>query len=104
MYTPLTDVDRFVEPLLEPGALTGALNWYRAIAPDDLAAVGPVTVPTTYVWGVADLAVGRRAAEDCGNHVTADYRFAPLDGISHWVPEQEPQTVARLVLERVRSR
>ena len=48
-----------------------------------------------------DLAVGRAAAEDCANHVAADYRFVELPGVSHWVPEQEPDTVARLALERI---
>ena len=68
----------------------------------DLAGLGPVTVPTTYVWGSADIAVGRAAAEDCAHHVAADYRFVELPGVSHWVPEQEPDTVARLALERIR--
>jgi pimeloyl-ACP methyl ester carboxylesterase len=101
MYAPLTDVDGFLRPLTEPGALSGPLNWYRAMSPADLEGVGPITVPTTYVWGDADLAVGRAAAEDCANHVTADYRFVELLGVSHWVPEQEPDTLAALALERI---
>jgi pimeloyl-ACP methyl ester carboxylesterase len=96
--------DDFVRPLTEPGALTGPLNWYRAMSRRDLDGLGPVTVPTTYVWGTEDLAVGRAAAEDCAAHVTADYRFVELPGVSHWVPEQEPDTVARLALERIRPR
>src|SRR6185369_7464160 len=42
--------DDFVRPLTEPGALTGPLNWYRAMSRRDLDGLGPVTVPTTYVW------------------------------------------------------
>jgi pimeloyl-ACP methyl ester carboxylesterase len=91
----------FVDPLTAPGALTGPLNWYRAMSRRDLDGLGPVTVPTTYVWGTDDLAVARAAAEDCASHVAADYRFVELPGVSHWVPEQEPDTVARLALERI---
>ena len=94
----------FVRPLTEPGALTGPLNWYRAMSRRDLDGLGAITVPTTYVWGTEDLAVGRAAAEDCANHVSADYRFVELPGVSHWVPEQEPATVARLALERISPR
>jgi pimeloyl-ACP methyl ester carboxylesterase len=101
MYAPLTDVDGFVRPLTGPGALTGPLNWYRAMSRADADDLGPVTVPTTYVWGSADIAVGRTAAEGCAAHVTTDYRFVELDGVSHWVPEQEPAAVAQHALERI---
>jgi pimeloyl-ACP methyl ester carboxylesterase len=100
---PEPTVDAFVRPLTEPGALTGALNWYRAMSGADLADLGPVTVPSTYVWGTEDLAVSRAAAEGCAAHVTADYRFVELPGVGHWVPELEPDTVARLALERIGS-
>ena len=103
MFGPVP-AEAFVRPLTEPGALTGPLNWYRAMSRGDLDGLDPVTVPTTYVWGTDDLAVGRAAAEDCASHVAADYRFVELPGVSHWVPEQEPDTVARLALERISPR
>jgi pimeloyl-ACP methyl ester carboxylesterase len=103
MFGPVP-AEQFVRPLTEPGALTGPLNWYRAMSGRDLDGLGPVTVPTAYVWGTEDLAVGRVAAEDCAHHVTADYRFVELPGVSHWVPEQEPATVARVALERITPR
>jgi pimeloyl-ACP methyl ester carboxylesterase len=61
-------IDRYVEPLLAPGALTAALNWYRAANILEPVEVGKVTVPTTFVWSDQDVAVGRTAAEnlDCG--------------------------------------
>jgi len=93
-----------VEPLTEPGALTGPLNWYRAMSRADIEGLGPVTVPTTYVWGTDDLAVSRVAAEDCAVHVTGPYRFVELPGVSHWVPEQEPDVVADLALDRISGR
>lgn len=98
---PEQDVDVFVRPLTEDGALTAALNWYRAMSRHDLDGLGPVTVPTTYVWGTEDLGVGRAAAEACAEHATGEYEFVELPGVSHWVPEQEPETVARLALARI---
>ncbi|MEV6923175.1 alpha/beta hydrolase [Dactylosporangium sp. NPDC051485] len=93
-------VDAYVRPLLEPGALTAALNWYRAMSPLDLAGLGPCRVPTTYLWSDGDLAVGPTAARACAEHVAADYRFVPLAGISHWIPDQAPSEVAAAVLAR----
>jgi pimeloyl-ACP methyl ester carboxylesterase len=98
---PAATVDGFVTPLTEPGALTGALNWYRAMSGADLDGLGPITVPTTYVWGTEDIAVSRVAAEGCAGHVTADYRFVELPGVGHWVPELEPETVIRETLARI---
>jgi pimeloyl-ACP methyl ester carboxylesterase len=99
---PAATVDAFVAPLSE--GLTGPLNWYRAMSRADLDGLGPITVPTTYVWGTEDLAVSRVAAEGCAALVTADYRFVELPGVGHWVPELEPDTVAREALARISGR
>ena len=95
------EIDAYVVPMQVPGALTAALNWYRAVTGADLAGVGQVDVPTTYVWGADDVAIGRLAAEGCAAFVTADYAFVPLDGVSHWVPEQVPDVLAAHILDRV---
>ncbi|MFG3558739.1 alpha/beta fold hydrolase [Micromonospora sp. NPDC047557] len=94
-------VDRYADPMREPGALTAALNWYRAMSRADLAAVGPVAVPTTYVWSDRDIAIGRTAAEACEANVTGDYRFVPLPGVSHWIPDAAPAALAEAVLARI---
>jgi pimeloyl-ACP methyl ester carboxylesterase len=95
------DVDSYVRPLLEPGALTAALNWYRAMSSLDLVGLGPATVPTTYMWSDGDPAIGPTAARACASYVSADYRFVPLAGISHWIPDQAPSEVAAAVVARV---
>ncbi|MEU8212130.1 alpha/beta fold hydrolase [Micromonospora sp. NPDC049044] len=94
-------VDRYAAPMREPGALTAALNWYRAMSRADLAGVGPVTVPTTYVWSGRDVAIGRTAAEACAANVTGDYRFVQLAGVSHWIPDAAPGPLAEAILARV---
>ncbi|GAA1151808.1 alpha/beta fold hydrolase [Nesterenkonia lutea] len=81
------------------GRLTGALNWYRGMGlPDDRGSRRRmVTVPTTYVWGNGDQALGRRAAELTESYVQAKYRFVELDA-DHWLPENVPELVAREIL------
>jgi len=96
----LVDAERYVAPLLEPGVLTLALNWYRAMSRTDLVGLEPVKVPTTYLWSDRDPAVGPTAARACGGFVAADYRFVELPGISHWVPDEVPGAVAEAVLSR----
>ncbi len=96
------DIDRYVVPLLDRDALTGALNWYRGLR-RDAPAVPAVTVPTTYVWSDGDLALGRTGAEKCAEFVSADYEFVELPGVSHWIPDQEPKRLAEAILARVGS-
>jgi pimeloyl-ACP methyl ester carboxylesterase len=98
-----TTVDQYAAPLLEPGALTAALNWYRGTRDDDFATLGPVSVPTTYVWSDGDPVVLRRTAERTSAYVTGPYRFAALDGVGHWIPDEAPAALAALVLDRVTS-
>lgn len=96
-------VDAYVANLTEPGAMTAVLEWYRAMDTDGWAALPRVEVATTYVWGEQDIAVGRGAAETCGEWVEADYAFVPLAGAGHWLPEERPADVAAAILERVRD-
>ncbi len=96
--------NEYLAGMREPGAVTGALNWYRAI-PFEAAAVRqaqPVTVPTLYVWSTKDVALGRKAAELTERHVSGPYRLEILEGVSHWIPEEAPDAVVRLVLDHVR--
>jgi pimeloyl-ACP methyl ester carboxylesterase len=85
--------------MLAPDALTAALNWYRALRPGG-PAVGRIAVPTMYIWSDRDLAIGRVAARRCGDHVSAEYRFVQLPGVTHWIPDQAPDVVATAVLEQ----
>lgn len=95
----------YVEAMAEPGALTAALAWYRAAgaSPAQLRAVGRIQVPTLFVWGSADPALGRTAAEGTAAQVDAAYRFVPLDGAGHWLPERHPVDVLPPLLEHLGS-
>jgi pimeloyl-ACP methyl ester carboxylesterase len=98
---PAEAIDEYVAVLSAPGALTAALNWYRAMSSD--IRVAPIEVPTTYVWSDGDAAIGRTAAEACANYVTGDYRFVELPGATHWIPEQAPRELATAILDRIAS-
>jgi pimeloyl-ACP methyl ester carboxylesterase len=98
---PAEAIDEYVAVLSAPGALTAALNWYRAMSSD--TRVDRVEVPTTYVWSDGDVAIGRTAAEACANFVTGDYRFVELSGVTHWIPEQAPGQLSGAILDRIAS-
>lgn len=99
---PAERIDRFVTPMLDRARLTGGLNWYRALTlGKGFTPAGPVAVPTTFLWSDGDWAIGPKAAESCADHVTGDYRFVNLSGVSHWIPDEAPDDTAREILARI---
>jgi pimeloyl-ACP methyl ester carboxylesterase len=89
-----------VRVLTDPGAMTAALNYYRAWD-DALDRLGPVTTPTLFVWSTDDVALGAVAAEATRGWVTGPYRFEVLEGLSHWIPEVAPVELSRLAIEHL---
>ena len=91
-------VDEYVRVLTQPGAMTGALNWYRAADVGLVEGLGPITTPTLYVWSTHDPALGQDAAEATAQHVGGPYRFEVLENVSHWIPEEAPDRLNALLL------
>jgi pimeloyl-ACP methyl ester carboxylesterase len=95
---PADAVEEYVALFRQPGALTAAINWYRAASAEMVTEMGPITMPTLYVWSTGDVALGRAAAEATAAQVAGPYRFEVLDGASHWIPEEAPDILNRLLL------
>lgn len=91
--------DRYADRAAVPGAMTGPLNWYRALPLGLGDQPGPVEVPCLYIWGDRDAFISRAAAQLCSRYVTGGYRFEALPGASHWLPQEKPETVTRLLTE-----
>jgi pimeloyl-ACP methyl ester carboxylesterase len=92
---------RYVEAMREPGALEAALAWYRSMDAEVLGGLDAVRVPTLYVWSSGDRAFSREAAERSATHVEAAYRFEVLEGVSHWIPETEPDRLSALLVDHL---
>ena len=81
-------------------AMQAALAWYRARGAIR-SPLGLIQVPTLYIWGDADDTVGRTAAEGTIDFVAAPYRFEVLSGGGHFVADQMPDRVSKLMLEHI---
>jgi pimeloyl-ACP methyl ester carboxylesterase len=86
--------------MTEPGALTAALNWYRAFPLSDARDAGrKVTVPTMFIWSDGDIALREKGARATGDYVVGEYRFEVLNGVSHWILDEQPDKTADLLLD-----
>jgi pimeloyl-ACP methyl ester carboxylesterase len=96
---PKPAVDSNVRRFTENGTLTAALNWYRAMSLTRPA--GIVTVPTLYIWGDRDQALGRTAALATAEFCKGPYHLEILPGKSHWLLEECPQEVVTLLRDHI---
>jgi pimeloyl-ACP methyl ester carboxylesterase len=95
------DARMYVQALTEPGALTAALNWFRAMDHAAIDGLEPVRVPTLFVWSTGDSALGRCAAEQSAEYVSGPYHFEVLDDVSHWIPETAPAELSDLLIRHL---
>ena len=93
--------ERTATALVETQALTTAMNWYRAVPLADPRSTRiKVDVATLFVWSDGDIAIRQKTAEACAKWVTGPYRFEVLRGVSHWMLDEAPADVSRLLLEQ----
>jgi pimeloyl-ACP methyl ester carboxylesterase len=98
------DTDAYVSTLSEPGALTPALNWYRANLPVQalLGRTGGPQLPmikadTLGIWSTGDLYLTEEAMTRSKARVQGSWRYERFEG-SHWVPLDQPDRLNRLLL------
>lgn len=100
---PARTARAYLKVLGEPGALEAAIAWYRmagATSPKPEAS-SPIRQRTLYVWGDENATVGRLAAERTGEHVTGAYRFEVIRGGGHFLSDQFPHRVSKLLLDHL---
>ena len=92
-----TELAQYRAAWSQPGALSGMLAWYRAIRHQRPIAAR-VRIPVRVIWGDRDRFLDRRLAEaslawcDQGEVIR-------LRHLGHWLQHEEPEQVARLLVE-----
>ena len=101
------EVAEYTSVLTAPGALTAALNWYRANfgggeGIDPAASQFEVTTPTLTIWGNQDQAVGRATTLNHNNYIKGPNRWLELDA-GHWLVQEELDTVSGEILAHLKA-
>lgn len=93
------DIDHYVRTLAQPGALTAALDYYRANArPGAMgAARGKVTTDTMVIWGERDPALSTVLLDGLQRYVPR-LCVHRIPDAGHWVQNEVPAEVNRLLL------
>ena len=97
---PAAAIAQHLAVLGNKAAMEAALAWYRARGAIR-GPLGPIRVPTLYIWGDADDTVGRIAAEGTVDFVAAPFSFEVLPGVGHFAADQAPDRVSELLLQHL---
>jgi epoxide hydrolase 4 len=91
------DLEQYEKAWSREGALTGMLNWYRALKYARIKEEN-VTVPVRMIWGLGDQFLSPKTAETslefCDN---AELIY--VGEATHWVAHEQPDIVNRLIKE-----
>lgn len=98
-----TDIERYVEAWSKPGAVTAAINYYRAAfrqtprqAEERLV---PIAAPTRVLWGERDRYLASELAEPDRGDVPNLEQVVRLPEASHWVQHDDPERISQLLIE-----
>jgi pimeloyl-ACP methyl ester carboxylesterase len=96
------ELDVYVDEFGHTG-FTGGLNWYRnydhnwATTPELDSA--RITVPALFVGGSADPVLGFMRPDRATDVAVGPYREVMIDGAGHWVHQERPDDVNRILLD-----
>ena len=100
------EIEQLREAILVPGALTAALNYYRAAFRPGVAALRPrpgrIGCPTLVVWGERDRYLGPALLDGLDRWV-ADLTVVRIPDASHWVHADAPERVNELLVAFLRG-
>ncbi|HEX7175104.1 MAG TPA: alpha/beta hydrolase, partial [Pyrinomonadaceae bacterium] len=96
-----TDIAVYRAALRQPGALTAAINYYRANVFSLFSGGGEerrwaetrVSVPTLFIYGERDPFVIPETVRGISDFIDAPYREVRLARAGHWVQQEYPQEV-----------
>lgn len=92
-----SDVESYKQAMRQPGALTAAINYYRANVGrimfrdrSDRRPIGDrrVSVPTLFIFGEQDFAIIPRTVRGVENYVSGPYSEVRIPDSGHWVQNE----------------
>jgi pimeloyl-ACP methyl ester carboxylesterase len=83
------ELARYRDAWAQPNALTGMLNWYRALRLKRRSELGPIRLPTMIIWGKKEPALSPHLATE-SLKLCETGRIEWLPKATHWLHHEEP--------------
>ena len=95
------EVEHYLSVFSRKSSLTAALNYYRAnLKKGKRISIGEIEVPTLFIWGKTDLAVGEVAAKGTEKYMKGDYTFLEVEG-GHWLIQTNYAEVEQAIIKHL---
>ena len=94
-------LEDFQQDIVVEKRLSSALNWYRGLPfSSNKNLTQPVCVPTLFIWGKHDSAIGSKSVALNHHYVKAAYKEIVMDA-THWIPVQNAKQLSQHILETI---
>lgn len=96
------DLNEFVKAFKQEGALTGSINYYRAMLqtkPNVHVFKNGIQSPTLLIWGEGDKALGKELTYGTEKYINASYEVKYIPDCSHWTQNDCPEEVNQYLLD-----
>ena len=93
-------IQKYMNVFGQRKAITGALNWYRAIEFD--RKIGDIYVPTLMIYGLNDAAIAEKGVDETEKYVKAPYTLKKLN-VSHWIMQESFEEVSVFILDHLQN-
>jgi epoxide hydrolase 4 len=106
------DIEQYKDALRQPGALTAAVNYYRAnvsrlISRRPKAGEGKgsskIRVPTLFIYGEQDFAILPTTVQGVAKYIDAPYRELRISESGHWVQNEAVDEVNSVLIDFLKS-
>jgi pimeloyl-ACP methyl ester carboxylesterase len=108
-----TDIEAYKKALRQPGAVTAALNYYRANVRRVMSRAGQdasgvrtngqasrgIRVPTLFIFGEQDFAILPETVRGVGKYIDAPFTEVRIPDSGHWVQNEAAEEVNAALLE-----
>jgi len=93
-------IEKYMNVFSQRKAITGALNWYRAIEFD--RKIGDIYVPTLMIYGLNDAAIAEKGVDETEKYIKAPYTLKKLN-VSHWIMQESFEEVSVFILDHLQD-
>lgn len=91
----------FNQHFIQENRIGTAINWYRSMPLAPIrSSFKKVKVPTLFVWGNKDIAIGKKSAELNKQFFTGQYQEVHMNA-THWIPSQNAEQLSHYFMNAV---
>jgi len=99
------EMDDYLEVFRNPKQLTAALNYYRSNysllkKASEEQILGEIHVPTLFIWGNKDVAIGSYSVSESHQYMKNDYEYLELDA-GHWLIQTKYQELKKAITNHI---